>query len=193
MEKKLLFSICLFAAMLSIISCKKTPAEEFIQTMTEAKESLSKVKSTKELQTIEEKVSEVLKKETNNVANYTKEVQNEMMKAFRDFYLEKECLFGYEDPYFHFTIQFGDINDRMSKAKTQDEYYMIKNKFEQISNEFDMLHNSNPELYSEERWNEIIMMQFQFLKVASDSPFSDYRFHIGDVDNLDSINVEFEK
>lgn len=193
MEKKLLFSICLFAAMFSIISCKKTPAEEFIQTMTEAKERLSKVKTTTELQTIEEKVSEVLKKETNNVANYMKEEQNEMMKAFRDYYLEKERLFGYEDPYFHFTIQFGDINDRMSKVKTQDEYYMIKNKFEQISNEFDMLHNSKPELYSEERWNEIIMMQFQFLKVASDSPFSDYLFHIGDVDNLDSINVEFDK
>jgi len=64
MEKKLLFSICLFAAMLSIISCKKTSAEEFIQTMTEAKESLSKVKSTKELQTIEEKGCLKLKHKT---------------------------------------------------------------------------------------------------------------------------------
>lgn len=192
MEKKLFLCICVLS-MFTFISCKKTPAEEFIQAMTEAKERLSEIKNAAELQFIEEEVSELLKKEADNIANYTKEEQNDMMKAFRDYYLEKERLYGYDDPYFHFTIQFGDINDRMSKAKTQDEYYMIKNKFEQISNEFDMLHNSNPELYSEERWNEIIMMQFQFLKVASDSPFSDYRFHIGDVDNLDSINVEFEK
>ena len=34
---------------------------------------------------------------------------------------------------------------------------------------------------------------FLNLKVASDSPFSNYGFHISDVENLDSINVEFEK
>lgn len=193
MEKKLLLCICLFATMFLIISCKKTPVEEFIMTMTEAKESLLQVSNTSELKSIEEKVSEVLKKETKKIANYTKEEQKEMKKAFRDFYLEKERLFGYNDAYFHFTIHFGDVIARMERVKSQDEYYMVRNKFEQICNEFEALHNSQPELYTENQWNELVLMQFQFLKVASDSPFSDYRFRIGDIDNLDSINVEFDK
>lgn len=193
MEKKLLLCICLFATMFLIISCKKTPVEEFIMTMTEAKESLLQVSNTSELKSIEEKVSEVLKKETKKIANYTKEEQKEMKKAFRDFYLEKERLFGYNDAYFHFTIHFGDVIARMERVKSQDEYYMVRNKFEQICNEFEVLHNSQPELYTENQWNELVLMQFQFLKVASDSQFSDYRFRIGNVENLDSINVEFDK
>lgn len=193
MRKNLLLSICLFAAMLSIISCKKTPAEEFIQTMTEAKENLSRVKSTSELQSIEDKVSDLLSKEADNVNNYTDEEQREMKIVFRDFFLEKEELFGYDDAFFHFNINFEDVIDKMSKVKSKDEYEIVQHKFEQICNEFETLYNSKPELYTKDQWNELLLMQFQFLKVASDSPFSNYGFHISDVENLDSINVEFEK
>lgn len=193
MRKNLLLSICLFATILSIISCKKTPAEEFIQTMTEAKENLSRVKSTTELQSIEEKVSDLLSKEADNVNNYTDEEQREMKKVFRDFFLEKEELFGYDDAFLHFNINYEDVIDKMSKVKSKDEYEIVQHKFEQICNEFEALYNSKPELYTKDQWNELLLMQFQFLKVASDSPFSNYGFHISDVKNLDSINVEFEK
>lgn len=193
MRKNLLLSICLFAAMLSIISCKKTPAEEFIQTMTEAKENLSRVKSTTELQSIEEKVSDLLSKEADNVNNYTDEEQREMKKVFRDFFLEKEELFGYDDAFLHFNINFEDVIDKMSNVQSRDEYEIVQHKFEQICNEFETLYNNKPELYTKDQWNELLLMQFQFLKVASDSPFSNYGFHIGDVENLDSISVEFEK